>query len=165
MDLPRILRHLSTTSWQVRRAFPKATLLAIEQAIRAGESDHGGELRFVIEGALDGAPLWRGQSARERAIDLFGSLRVWDTEHNNGVLVYVLLADRRVEIVADRGIHACCGTHAWTAICRGMEKQFAIGEFDVGALFGVQAVARLLASHYAEGRGGRNELPDAPIVL
>jgi hypothetical protein len=165
MDLPRILRHLAMTSSQVRRAFPAAALQAIEAAIRSSESKHSGELRFAIEGALDGAPLWRGQSARERAIDLFGSLRVWDTEHNHGVLIYVLLADRCVEIVADRGIDARCGAEAWAAICRGMEERFANGDFGAGAVLGIEAVTRLLACHFPVQPGDRNELADRPVLL
>ncbi|AEB85708.1 MULTISPECIES: TPM domain-containing protein [Comamonadaceae] len=165
MDLSGILRHLAMTSWQVRHAFPASTLKAIEEAVRASESSHGGELRFVVEGALDGAPLWRGQSARERAIDLFGRLRVWDTEHNNGVLIYVLLADRRVEIVADRGIHACCRANAWTEICRGMEERFAKGDFGAGSVLGIEAVTGLLACHFPVHSDDHNELPDNPVVL
>lgn len=165
MNLHRIIRHLFTTAWQMRRAFPASALHAIEQAVRTSELSHGGEVRFVVEGALDGMPLWRGQSARERAIDLFSHLRVWDTEHNNGVMIYVLLADRQVEIVADRGIHACCGADAWSVVCRGMEEHFAKGDFGGGAVLGIQAVTRLLACHYPVLSDNRNELPDAPVVL
>jgi len=164
MNLSRLIRHLLTPSWQVKRAFPAATLRAIEQAIGACESTHVGELRFVIEGALDGAPLWRGQSARERAIDLFSQLRIWDTEHNCGVLVYVLLADRSVEIVADRGIHACCGSQTWSAICRGMETKYANGEFHAGSVQGIAAIADFLTHHFPSGDDCINELPNAPVV-
>ena len=164
MNLSRLIRHLLTPSWQVKRAFPAATLRAIEQAIGACESTHVGELRFVIEGSLDGVPLWREQSARDRAIDLFSQLRIWDTEHNCGVLVYVLLADRSVEIVADRGIHACCGSKAWSAICRGMEAKFADGEFHAGSLQGIAAIGDLLANHFPAEDDHRNELPNAPVV-
>ena len=104
MDIARVFRHLAMTSSRVRRAFPSSTLRAIEESIRASEATHAGELRFVVEGALDSAPLLRGQSARARALELFARLQVWDTEHNTGVLIYVLLADRSVEIVADRGL-------------------------------------------------------------
>ena len=165
MILPRILRHLFMTAWQVQRAFPAKTLQAIEAAIRSSESTHEGELRFVIEGALDGTQLWKGQTSRERAIDLFGSLRVWDTEHNNGVLIYVLLADRRVEIVADRGIHACCGAPLWTSVCRVMEGHFAKGEFEAGAMLGIQAITGQLARHFPGQGDNPNELPDRPVVL
>ncbi|MBV5295480.1 MAG: TPM domain-containing protein [Curvibacter lanceolatus] len=165
MKLSRLIRHLLTPTCHVKRAFPAATLRAIEQTIGACESAHVGELRFVIEGSLDGAPLWRDQSARDRAIDLFSQLRIWDTEHNSGVLIYVLLADRSVEIVADRGIHACCGSQAWSAICRGMEAKFADGEFHAGSLQGIAAIGDLLAEHFPTREVNFNELSDAPTVL
>ncbi len=107
----------------------RAVLAAIEQAIKAGEATHAGQVRFVVEGALDGAPLFRGQSARERALDVFSQLRIWDTAHNNGVLIYLLLADRQVEIVADRGIDARVGASGWSKICAGMETDFRSGKF------------------------------------
>ena len=110
MKAQRILKHLLTTQGQVARAFPRSALNAIETTIKASEASHVGEIRFVVEGALDGMNLFKGQSPRERAIELFAQLRVWDTEHNNGLLIYLLLADRAVEIVADRGLHAKVGT-------------------------------------------------------
>lgn len=165
MDLARVFRHLTTPSLRMRRAFPQATLDAIEQAIRSGEDLHGGELRFVVENSLDGVPLWRGLSPRERTIDLFSQLRVWDTEHNSGVLLYVLMADRCVEIVADRGIDARVGPRAWSDICRSMEARFRAGEFDAGAREGIEAVSALLAEHFPREADDRNELPDQPIVL
>ena len=106
MDLARIARHLLFGERRVQRAFPRSTLAAIENAIKASEATHAGEIRFAVEGALERAPLFAGQSPRERAIDVFSALRVWDTERNNGVLIYVLLADRDVEIVVDRGTAA-----------------------------------------------------------
>ncbi|MCH2242814.1 MAG: TPM domain-containing protein, partial [Aquabacterium sp.] len=101
----------------------------------------------------------------ERAIELFARLHVWDTEHNTGVLIYVLLADRRVEIVADRGIHAKAGAEAWSAICRGMETHFGAGDFGCGAVQGIEAVTQLVARHFPLAPGDRNELPDAPLLL
>src|SRR6266702_4154056 len=86
MGIGRIGRHLLEHRWRVRRVFPAEVLAAIEQAIKTGESSHSGQVRFVVEGALDGAPLFRGQPARERALDIFSQLRIWDTTHNNGVL-------------------------------------------------------------------------------
>ncbi|MCR3863793.1 alpha/beta fold hydrolase [Pseudomonas aeruginosa] len=147
------------------RAFPPCALDAIEQAIRTGEFQHGGQLRFVVEGALDGSPLWRNQSPGERALDLFARLGVWDTAHNSGVLIYVLLADRAVEIVADRGIHACCGAERWSAVCQRMEAQFAQGRFEAGALEGIVAVSHLLVQHFPRGADHGNELPDRPVLL
>lgn len=165
MDLPRILRHVATTSNQVRRAFPASALRSIEQAIAASETTHAAEIRFVVEGALDGLPLLRGQTARERAIELFARLHVWDTEYNTGVLIYVLLADRRVEIVADRGIHARADAETWSVICRGMETRFANGNFGAGAVEGIEAVTQLVIRHFPVTSGDRNELPDAPLLI
>ena len=124
MGIGRIGKHLIEHHWRVRRLFPQRVLDAIEQAIKAGETTHAGQVRFVVEGALDGRPLLRGQSARERALDVFSQLRIWDTAHNNGVLIYLLLADRQVEIVADRGIDAKVGAAGWQKICAGMEADF-----------------------------------------
>jgi uncharacterized membrane protein len=165
MDLARLLHHFATTSARVRRAFPGSALRSIEKAIEASETTHAGEIRFVVEGALNELPLLRGQTARERAIELFARLHVWDTEHNAGVLIYVLLADRRVEIVADRGIHAKAGAEAWSAICRGMETHFGAGDFGRGAVQGIDAVTQLVTHHFPLTPGDRNELPDTPLLL
>ena len=165
MNIKRIVKHLLATPWQVNRAFPRHTLIAIEQAIKASETAHTGEIRFVVEGALDGTPLFKGQSARERAIDLFSQLRVWDTEHNNGVLIYLLLADRDVEIVADRGIHAKVGSREWENMCRKMEIAFKQANYEGGVVSGIQAVTQHLVEHFPAAGAGRNELPDQPVVL
>jgi uncharacterized membrane protein len=153
------------TRWLVNRAFPEGTLTAIDQAIKASEAVHRGEIRFVVEGALDTAPLMRGQSARERAIDVFSQLRVWDTEGNNGVLIYLLLADRDVEIVADRGIDAKVGSKEWERICRDMEAAFRRADFEGGVIAGIREVTRHLAEHFPPTGDDRNELPDKPVVL
>ena len=116
MNIKRILKHLLATRGQARRAFPQSTLRMIENAIKASESAHIGEIRFAVEGALDGLPLFKGQSARERAIEVFSKLRVWDTQHNNGLLIYVLLTDRAVEMVADRGIDAKVSSQEWNKV-------------------------------------------------
>ena len=165
MDIRRISRHLLEHRWRERRIFSPKTLMRIEAAIKAGEATHAGQIRFVVEGALDGMPLFRNQPARERAIDIFSQLRVWDTEHNNGVLIYLLLADRDVEIVADRGINANVGTAGWEKICTAMEKDFRAGLFEHGVIEGIEEVSRLLARHFPKQPGGANELPDAPVVL
>ena len=153
------------THWKVNRAFPRNTLIAIEKAIQTSETAHVGEIRFAVEGALDGTPLFRGQSARERAIEVFSQLRVWDTEHNNGVLIYMLLADRDVEIVADRGIHTKVGSQEWEKICRMMEAVFKQANYEEGVITGIQAVAVHLVKHFPAYSAGRNELPDKPVVL
>ncbi|KJZ64615.1 TPM domain-containing protein [Pseudomonas fluorescens] len=165
MNIKRILNHLVMTHWQVKRAFPPETLIAIEQAIKASEAAHAGEIRFVVEGALDSTPLFKGQSARERAIDVFSQLRIWDTAHNNGVLIYLLLADRDVEIVADRGIHAKAGPQEWQSICRQMEAAFKDANYKGGVVSGIQAVTQHLIKHFPVAGGEPNELPDKPMVL
>ena len=165
MNIKRIVRHLLATHWQVNRAFPRQTLIAIDRAIKASEAAHVGEIRFAVEGALDGTPLFKGQSARERAIDVFSQLRMWDTEHNNGVLIYLLLADRDVEIVADRGVHAKVGTQEWEKICRAMETAFKQAHYEAGVVSGIQAVTQHLVVHFPAVGNDRNELPDKPVVL
>jgi len=165
MGIARIGRHLVHHRWKQRRLFPPKVLARVEQAIKAGEATHSGQVRFVVEGALDGAPLFRDQPARERALDIFSQLRVWDTEHNNGVLIYLLLADRDVEIIADRGIDARVGAAGWEKVCVAMEKDFRAGLFEHGVIEGIQEVSRLLAQHFPKRPGGPNELPDAPVVL
>jgi uncharacterized membrane protein len=165
MNLARIGRHLLEHHWRVRRVFPPPVLERIEQAIKAGEATHSGQVRFVVEGALDGAPLFRNQPARERALDMFSHLRIWDTAHNNGVLIYLLLADHDVEIVADRGIDAKVGAEDWEAICREMETDFRAGHFERGVIRGIAAVSRELTKYFPRTAGGPNELPDKPVVL
>ena len=165
MNIQRITKHLLLTHWQVNRAFPRLSLIAIEQAIKASETAHVGEIRFVVEGALDGTPLFKGQPARERAIDVFSQLRIWDTERNNGVLLYLLLADRDVEIVADRGIHAKVGSREWESICRTMETAFSQANYEGGVVSGIQAVTQHLMQHFPASGAGENELPDKPVVL
>ena len=152
MNIGRIARHLIEHNWRARRVFTPAVLAEIEQAIKTGETTHCGQLRFVVEGALDGRPLFRNQGARERALDIFSRLRIWDTAHNNGVLIYLLLADRKVEIVADRGIDARVGVAGWQAICRRMETDFTRGAFKAGIIKGIAAVSRELASIFSARR-------------
>ncbi len=165
MGLSRIFKHIFCGEWLVRRAFPAACQASIEQAIRAGEQVHGGELRFAIEGGLNGWPLLKGQTPRVRAIEVFSQLRVWDTEHNTGVLVYVLLADQAVEIVADRGIHARVGSHNWNAICQQMQGAFARGDYCAGALSGVAALNQSMCQYFPKQEERGNELPDAPVIV
>jgi uncharacterized membrane protein len=165
MGIKRIGKHLLEHRWRVRRIFPPKVLVAIERATRAGEATHSGQVRFVVEGALDGVPLFRNQSARDRALDIFSHLRIWDTAHNNGVLIYLLLADRQVEIVADRGIDAKVGAAGWQKICADMERDFKAGNFEAGVIKGIEAVSRQLAVYFPKHGAGKNELPDAPVVM
>ena len=165
MSLLRVIRHLFMPPWRVRLAFPARTLRAIETAIREAESAHSGEIRFAVESALPLFPLLCGQTARARALEVFSQLRVWDTEHNNGVLIYLLLADHDVEIVADRGVHARVGVEGWENICREMEALFREGEFEEGVLHGIRAVSGHLVKHYPTQGKGRNELDNRPVIL
>jgi uncharacterized membrane protein len=149
----------------VRRVFPSRALNEIEQAIRATEVRHAGQIRFAVEAALELAPLLAGQTAQQRAIEVFSTLRVWDTEHNNGVLIYLLLADRDVEIIADRGIHVRLGREVWEAICHEMEAAFHAGHFEAGVIAGIHAVGEHLSRHFPAHDGKSNEMPDSPVVL
>ena len=165
MNMARLFRHLLMPPWRVRLAFPPRTLHAIEAAIRECEKTHAGEIRFAVESELHLFALLRGQPARDRAVQVFSHLRVWDTEHNNGVLIYLLLADHDVEIVADRGVHAHVGAEGWEKICRDMETSFRAGKFEEGVLHGIRAVGAHLTRHYPAQGKGRNELEDRPVVL
>lgn len=165
MNIKRILKHLSASHAAMRRVFPRATLKRIEQTIAEVEQTHGGQIRFVVEDGLDLKPLLAGQSARERAIEVFSRLRIWDTEHNNGVLIYLLLSDRDVEIVADRGVHAKLGQATWEAVCREMETAFRQGRFEDGAIAGIRSVGAHLARHYPHAGTKINELPDKPVLI
>ena len=138
---------------------------AIEQEIRAVEAQHAGEIRFAVESALDAPHLWRSTSPRQRALQIFAQLHVWDTAANNGVLIYVLLADRVVEIVADRGIAAHVKPQEWSAVCREMEQHFGEGRFLEGSRLGVRRIGELLARHFPGKRGGGEELPNQAVVL
>jgi len=166
MQIARFFSHIFSGPWRVRQVFPRRSLKAIEAAIRESERTHLGEVRFVVEGALEIAPLLTGLTARERAIEVFSQARVWDTEYNTGVLVYLLLADRDVEIVADRGIHAIVGEARWEAICHAMETRFRHGAFEQGVIEGINVISALLQQHFPARRTGNpNELSDAPLVL
>jgi uncharacterized membrane protein len=162
----RVLRHVVTDHAAVRRAFSSRDLARLEAAIAAGEQTHRGQVCVAIEGALPAARVLKRLQPRERALEVFGLLRVWDTEENCGVLVYLLLADKDVEIVADRGIHKIVGDAAWQAICARMETAFRGGNFADGVVAGVAEISALLAQHFPRtGEGGANELSDRPVIL
>jgi len=165
MGIKRIGKHLLLGRRQVRKAFPRESLANIERAIAASEKLHTGQIRFVVEGALEGRPLLGDQPARARAIDVFSHLRIWDTAHNNGVLIYLLLADRDVEIVADRGIDVKVGKAGWQKICAAMESEFRCANFEAGVLAGLAAVTEHLVRHFPATGKHVNELPDDPVVL
>lgn len=163
--MKRILRHLLTPRARLRRQFPPAALTAIEHAIRAAEREHGGEIRFAVETCLDLRQLLAGVTARERALAAFSRLAVWNTGRNNGVLIYLLLADRDIEIVADRGFDGLVSGEEWASACRCMEVEFRAGQFEAGALAGIRRVSTLVARHFPRSPGDTDELPDAPVLL
>jgi uncharacterized membrane protein len=165
MKLLRLARHLSTTRWSTRRHFTPGVRATIEQSIRDCEAHHAGEIRFVVETALDLPELWHDLPPRRRALQLFGQLGVWDTAHNNGVLIYVLMADRAVEIIADRGIAARITQGEWDAVCRQMQQHYRERRFQQGSVVGVQAIGALLGRHFPGRTHGGDELPAQPVLL
>lgn len=165
LSLARMCQHLSMTPGRVRKKFPRATLDAIEQEIKTSETTHGGEICFVVEGALDAAALYVGQSPRERAIEVFSLLRLWDTDHRNAVLIYVLLADRAVEVIADRGVQSRVSNAEWESVCLAMQMAFSQGLYRAGVIDGIRAVTHHLTTHFPVVAGTTKELPDKPVVL
>ncbi|HSH73949.1 MAG TPA: TPM domain-containing protein [Methylophilaceae bacterium] len=161
----RLFRHLFSTPWHVMRYFPKTTLNHIEQAIKQSEASHSGELRFVVEADLHPLDILNGKLPNARAIELFSQLRIWDTAHNNGILIYLLMADRDVEIIADRGIHAHVGAEGWESICKAMEAKFRQGEFEAGVLLGISLITQQLQQHFPANGPNENELSDKPLIL
>jgi uncharacterized membrane protein len=161
----RLLRHLFASQLGTRRRFSREVTEAIERAIATAELRSSGEIRFAVETGLEPWELRQGKSPRERALELFGDLRVWDSELRNGVLIYVLMADRDVEIVADRGAAACIQAEDWESACRAMEAHFRAGRFQEGAVAGVTAVGALLERHFPARATDRNEQPDQPALL
>jgi uncharacterized membrane protein len=165
MNATRFLRHIFATRWATRRHFGPKILAAIETAIREAEAQHAGEIRFAVETALDMAELVDDLAPRRRAMQVFGQLGVWDTAQNNGVLIYLLLADHVVEVVADRGIATRIPQAEWDSVCREMERYFREGRFGEGSVAGVRGVGRLLARHFPGRRRDADELPNQPVLL
>jgi uncharacterized membrane protein len=165
MSPSRFLRHLFFTRWTTRRHFSARVLADIETAIREAEGLHAGEIRFAVETALDLPELVQDLSPRHRAMQVFGQLGVWDTAQNNGVLIYLLLADHIVEIVADRGIASRISQSEWNGVCREMERYFREGRFGEGSVAGVRAVGSLLSRHFPGQRPDADELPNQPVLL
>jgi uncharacterized membrane protein len=165
MDLKRFWRHVLMNPLRAARAFPVTVFDAVQREIAAQEKRHGGEVFFVVEAELTTGQLWHDLASRDRAREVFALQGVWNTEDNNGVLVYVLLADRRVEIVADRGIDRKVSAEDWQGIVRSMEASFREGRYEEGAIAGVRSVSELLAAHFPLRHGDRNELPDRPVLM
>lgn len=162
----RLFAHLLHTPLATRRAFPAAVQEAIRAAIAGGERIHRGEIRFVVEGDWPLGDVWSGKSVRDRALEIFGLARVWDTAENTGLLVYVLLCEHRVEILADRGLHTAAPEGSWDNLCAEMTRVFRQNQFESGSLGAIDRINQLLQQHFPAGpEGNPNELPDAPIVL
>lgn len=164
--LQRLAMNLFGGWFRLRRCFPPELLDAMTQAISQGERRHFGELRFAVESRLPPGAVWCGLSARQRAHQVFAQLGVWDTEHNTGVLIYVLLAERRIEIVADRGLAARVDPDEWAKICARMQQDFSAGRWREGSLAGIAAVHVLAEAHFpGDGLDNPDELPDRPVLL
>ena len=163
VSLKRVFKHLSSTGFALRRAFDDASLQAIERAIAQSEGKHGGEIRFAVEANLNAYELLCKVTPRARALEAFAELGVWDTDANNGVLIYVLWADHDVEIVADRGFNGRVSAHEWEDVCHRMETLFAQGQAVDAVLTGIAAVGELIARHYPSV--DRNELSNRPVLM
>ncbi len=161
----RLFRHWLAHLRPARVLLPAQALSQIEAEVRAAELTHEGEIRVAVETSLSLQQLWWGLSARERALQVFTALGVWDTAHNNGVLIYVLLADRAVEIVADRAIAAHIPSHEWAALCAEVAERFRQGDAASACCHAVRSVAERLARHFPAAGGDGNELPNQPVLL
>lgn len=161
----RFFAHLVSNPWQVKCHFSPKSLRIIEQAIAASEKIHAGEIRLAVEAGLHPFEVICKKTPKKRAIELFGRLNIWDTEHNNGVLIYLLLADRDVEIVADRGINQYVGDDGWDAICKDMETLFRKGKFEAGVLEGVAEISAVLEKYFPQTGASKNEIPNKTVVL
>jgi uncharacterized membrane protein len=160
-----MLRHLVASFRPARSHFNTAVRTVIEQEITRAERTHSGEICFAVESALGPAMLWRGVSSRQRALQVFAQQGVWDTRANNGVLIYVLLADQAVELVADRGIAIHVPEPAWRALCAQVEALYRNGDYQDGSIAAIRGAARWLTLHFPPDGADRNELPNQPILL
>ena len=161
--ISRILKHRWRDEADAARALGKSALKRLEDRVAASEHGHSGEIRLCVEAGLPLPDLWRDTTPRQRAVTLFGTLGVWNTEHNNGVLIYLLLAERAIEIVADRGLARHVLPTRWQELVAGMQGAFCTGRFEEGLIEAVDAVDALLRQHFAlaEGQANPNELPDS----
>jgi len=163
--MSRWLRHLTTTRWAMRRCFPASVTDAIEAAIGDSERQHGAEICFAVETALEAGQLWRGLTARERALEVFGALRVWDTQANNGVLFYVLLAEHDIEIVADRAFNGKVSEADWAGVCESMRAAYRRGEYREGSVAAIRAVTELVKPFFPPDDARGDELGNRPRLL
>ena len=164
--LKRIFRHRWLDESTVQRAVPAELLHRLTRRVAASEQRHSGEVRICVEAGLPMSYLWRGAKARERAVMMFGKLRVWDTEHNNGVLIYLLLADHAIELVADRGLNQHVSAAQWQAMVQHLGAAIRDGRYEDGLTQALEEVSAVLVQHFAlaEGESNPNELPNAPFL-
>jgi len=165
VNIKRWFRHAFMPPWRWHVLFSKKVLGDIEKAVKHSEYQHGGELRFAVENALPLSQVWRGVSARQRALEVFSNLRVWDTEENSGVLIYLSLADREVHIIADRGIAKCVAQVEWDVIAKAMQEEFRRGDFLKGSLQGIERITRLLAACFPPAADNPDELSNEPVFI
>jgi uncharacterized membrane protein len=165
VNIKRWFRHAFMPPWRWRVLFPKEAMIDIEEAIKQSEHQHRGELRFAIENAISLDKVWNGISARQRAVEMFSNLRVWDTAENSGVLIYVSVADHEVHIVADRGIAERVEQTEWNAIAEIMQKDYRQGDFLNGSLHGIERITTLLAAHFSPDTNNPNELSNKPVIV
>ena len=165
VNIKRWFLHTFMPPWRWRLAFSAAVLKDIEMAVKRSEHLHRGELCFAIENTLAPSWVWRGMSARQRATEVFSNLRVWDTDENSGVLIYLLLADREVHIVADRGIDRLVPQAEWDSVAQAMQKAFRQGDFRRGSLEGIERITIMLATHFPADADNPNELSNKPVIV
>lgn len=164
--LKRLFRHRWFDEADARRAVPPDLIQHLMQRVAASEKRHSGEIRIHVEAGLPFSYLWRDATARDRAVTMFGKLRVWDTERNNGVLIYLLLAEHAIELVADRGLSQRVPPEEWRAMVQRMGTAFRDGRFEDGLTQAIEEVSAVLVQHFplAEGEHNPNELPDEPLL-
>lgn len=166
----RVLRHRSQDTTDTRRAIPADMVQRLMERVAASEQRHTGEIRIYVESSLPSSYLWRGADTRERAVMMFSKLRVWDTAHNNGVLIYLMLAEHAIELVADRGIDAHVPAHHWQMVVTRMADAFRGDRYEDGLTQALEEVSAVLVEHFpaVDAAGAQqdnlNELPDAPVL-
>ena len=165
MNFNRALKHFFYPGWWLRRDFPPQDMVKIESAIKTSEAKHRGEIRFAIESSLPLKALWNDELMHERAIEVFSLLRVWDTEDNNGVLIYLLLADKKVEVIADRSINKVVNQSDWQLVCKLMENHFKEERYAEGVIQGIEEISNQLEKHFPSNKNDKNELSNEPVIL
>jgi uncharacterized membrane protein len=163
--LNRLLRHLFASTYATKKIFTQSSLRKIEDAIAKSEISHSGQIRFIVETSLSPHALFHRQTPRERALEVFSLFRIWDTANNNGVLIYLLMADHDFEIIADRNIHQLAGDTFWKMVADEMTALLQNNKFEEGVLHGIERIHQVLKEHFSADVITPNELPDAPIII